>query len=1213
LELQYPARVVDPADWLEHIPFAFWLVENLRPNTLIELGLGSGNSYCAFLQAVRTLGLATQCVGISPERGEAVESTGRAALDELKAYHDPLYATFSTLVRGSLAEARVRFADESIDLLHVDVPTVDDAVAHDLYNWFPKMGSRGVILLHGIEAGEQHRGAQILWQVLASRYPTFAFVHARGLGVAYVGSEPLSGSLETLFQARDQSEIADIRAYFSRLGTSVAERYALHQAKGEIARRAAEANDRIAPVTTERNFAIQTLRQQTLAAMQPERERTGPPARALWTKLVQGAPRPLKNLIPLPVKHYLLRLLPLGERDSIGHDPFLGTRSNIDPVLSLQTQWLYPFFASVGLHDPPVLTVLAYRSAGYATYSTRADAERVAQIVRASRLFDEQYYLARAGNIGDLDPVLHYVIVGERMGFAPSDRFDPVYYYERYRDLRGLNECLLVHYLTLGRIKGRRAVSLAAEFTFDQQHIDPQRETILVVSHDASRSGAPILAYNIVKRLRAKYNVVALLLSGGDIVAAFADVSNAVVGPFRHADLHPVEAEYLARRLLSTYRISYAIANSIESRIVMRPLACAFVPVVALVHEFASHLRSKGEMGRELGWATQTVFSAERVLDSVRAEYPNIDNYRLHILPQGPPELPHAKEPNEDTRQSLRAAVRPEGWENAFVVLGCGTVYPRKGVDLFFSCAAKVAAHNSKRRIRFVWIGQRLPAKLDDGYFPQLLEQIEQSGIADKAVILEAVDDLEPAYALADAFFLSSRLDPLPNVAIDSALRGIPVVCFQDCSGISDILATDSTTRLSVVPHLDVDAAAKLILTLAADEAMRQDLGVASRRLAEATFDMERYIVQLDNIGREAMRVMEQRRRDFATIEADGMFDTIGFLGPDSEIVTREGAIRLFLAKAAMLGTGRQPTVNFYYRRPSPGFHPQIYAYENRNCYDIALENPLAHFIRSGKPAGPWSNCVITPDSTDDESINRSKLRIAMHVHFHYPELCGEFLEMMAANSSRCDLLLTTNSRGKARALKRRMAKYDRGEVRVTLVPNRGRDIGAFLTALRTEVMEQYDLIGHLHSKRSLFIGDRLVGERWRKFIWRNLIGGRYPMMDIVLRHMVRDARLGIVFPDDPHLSDWDCNLEIAQQLVREIGIEDPLPPFFNFPVGTMFWARSAALAPLFKLGLNWDSYPEEPVPIDGTILHAIERILPLVAQHAGYHYATTQVPGVTW
>jgi len=72
------------------------------------------------------------------------------------------------------------------------------------------------------------------------------------------------------------------------------------------------------------------------------------------------------------------------------------------------------------------------------------------------------------------------------------------------------------------------------------------------------------------------------------------------------------------------------------------------------------------------------------------------------------------------------------------------------------------------------------------------------------------------------------------------------------------------------------------------------------------------------------------------------------------------------------------------------------------------------------------------------------------------------------------------------------------------------------------------------------------------------------------------------------------------------------LPPFFDFPTGTMFWPRSDALRPLVALGLDWHDYPDEPVPKDGTILHAIERLLPFASRRAGYGYATTHVPGLT-
>jgi lipopolysaccharide biosynthesis protein len=57
-------------------------------------------------------------------------------------------------------------------------------------------------------------------------------------------------------------------------------------------------------------------------------------------------------------------------------------------------------------------------------------------------------------------------------------------------------------------------------------------------------------------------------------------------------------------------------------------------------------------------------------------------------------------------------------------------------------------------------------------------------------------------------------------------------------------------------------------------------------------------------------------------------------------------------------------------------------------------------------------------------------------------------------------------------------------------------------------------------------------------------------------------------------------------------------------PLGSYFWFRSAALAKLFKAGLDYTDFPEEPLPEDGSISHALERIYPFVAQDAGYYTA---------
>jgi lipopolysaccharide biosynthesis protein len=68
----------------------------------------------------------------------------------------------------------------------------------------------------------------------------------------------------------------------------------------------------------------------------------------------------------------------------------------------------------------------------------------------------------------------------------------------------------------------------------------------------------------------------------------------------------------------------------------------------------------------------------------------------------------------------------------------------------------------------------------------------------------------------------------------------------------------------------------------------------------------------------------------------------------------------------------------------------------------------------------------------------------------------------------------------------------------------------------------------------------------------------------------------------------------------------------FNFPAGAMFWVRSASLKPLMDLNLEWHDYPEEPVHVDGTILHALERLFGIIPGTTGYRTVLTHVPGIS-
>ncbi|MBS0213549.1 MAG: glycosyltransferase [Proteobacteria bacterium] len=780
--------------------------------------------------------------------------------------------------------------------------------------------------------------------------------------------------------------------------------------------------------------------------------------------------------------------------------------------------------------------------------------------------------------------------------------FDPAFYLAEYPDVRAAGLDPYQHYLEHGKAEGRlpmrpphMAIESAAGF-------EPNLQTVLVVSHDASRTGAPVLSLNLIAGLREHYNVVCLPLRGGNLMEAFARHATVVLDPLAYGG-DAARMVAALDTLGAGQRLAFAIVNSIESRAVLPLLAARGVPTICLIHEFAAYTRPRHAFPDAVWWATRTVFSTTLTRDAALEAFPEFADADLRVLPQGRCTLT-AEQIDADARRAeeawLAGRLRPEGWRgDTVLVLGIGSVQQRKGVDLFVQCAAQALALPGGERCRFAWIGHGYDPEHDLGYSAYLEDQVRRSGLDGKLIFIGETAHIETAYRTADLLLVSSRLDPLPNVAIDAMAHGLPVLCFERATGIADVLVQAGLGEDCVCGYLDTAQMATKMLALAGAPQRRRAIGAHLRELAARDFSMDVYVERLRDLAGEAAAQMAHERHAVAAIAAADVARLDFFRREPVRGQPIENILRCEYVRPWAAGVAR--------RKLFPGFHPGVWA--QRHGVAEPGADPLADWLAAGQPEGPWRLPVIEPSNRAGAAP--ASLRVALHVHAYYVDLLPAIVQRLRGNRLHPDLFVSVHADADAQAARQAFQGYPGRVVEVRVVPNRGRDIGPLLTAFASPLTAGYDVIGHVHTKKTADLADAAVGECWFDFLLENLLGGKARMLDAILARMVAEQELGLVFPDDPNVVGWGANLPFAQALGARLGLGD-FPRHFAFPVGTMFWARTAALRPLFDLKMGWDDYPSEPLPYDGSLLHALERLLPFVAATQGLRCALTNVPGAT-
>lgn len=341
---------------------------------------------------------------------------------------------------------------------------------------------------------------------------------------------------------------------------------------------------------------------------------------------------------------------------------------------------------------------------------------------------------------------------------------------------------------------------------------------ILVVSHEATRTGAPRVAVALLGALRgAGWSTTVVHRWGGPLTDALNEAAGA------HVDEPLRKLRALLRRRSSTKALAVHLERWSARRVIrsVNPdivwcntvVAARYAAVaselgvasIVYSHEQGDWLAAAAPLLTELGASARPplfVGCSSSAADAL-APASGIDRSTVHVL-HSPVDVTAVRE------RALGQTV------DSSLVTGCGTTDRRKGFDVFVEAARR--AQKLGIEGTWTWIGGSA-------------EALQQR--PDNVRLVGEVADAAPWIAATEIFACPSRSESFPLVVLEAMALERPIVAsrldgiVEQLDGTATLIATD-----------DPDALVGAVRTLRDDSATAQAMGRAARERCESHWDL---------------------------------------------------------------------------------------------------------------------------------------------------------------------------------------------------------------------------------------------------------------------------------------------------------------------------------------------------------------------------------------
>lgn len=402
----------------------------------------------------------------------------------------------------------------------------------------------------------------------------------------------------------------------------------------------------------------------------------------------------------------------------------------------------------------------------------------------------------------------------------------------------------------VGLFKRRKRNKAASSIRLHSSNGMDAAPRILFVSHEATRTGAPHIILNILRHFERNTfaTLQTILHSGGFLAEEFVRHSetDCLNLPRQSSD----ELVKRIRRICGRYHDDppqLAICNSMESRHVAYELYRLGIPVIFLIHELPSSY-DRADFQQVFDCSRRIIFPADVVRDAINHHAP-VPMDKVHVLPQGLLNPEFGKRANAETaRKEIRAelGVSPD----AFLVLGCGTLDLRKGIDHFASVARTMLERRRVNRpVHFVWLGEG-DRWVHTPYHYTMLD-IHMAGTQNHVHFIGERSEVENWFVGSDAFFLSSRVDPFPCVVHEAMASQIPVIVFDKSGGAVAAVADGAGL---VAPYGDYECVSSQLEAIANQPAVFQLVREKALNRVRTQFRFDLYAERIVALAEEQLR-----------------------------------------------------------------------------------------------------------------------------------------------------------------------------------------------------------------------------------------------------------------------------------------------------------------------------------------------------------------------